>query len=96
MEIGVEAHSSQADSFAVVPETTAEPSVWETERGNAFMVARCNQSRSQEIYALDASAVTRANAATADRISRSAVEAKRTGPRHRLDRDRESRCQSRS
>jgi hypothetical protein len=31
MEIGVEAHFFQADSSAVVPETTAELSAWKTE-----------------------------------------------------------------
>jgi hypothetical protein len=43
MDVRFGAHFSQADSFAVVPESTAEPSAWETERGKGFHDHQCNR-----------------------------------------------------
>jgi hypothetical protein len=43
IEVDCDAHFSQADSFAVVPEPTAEPSVWETERGKCSHDHQCNR-----------------------------------------------------
>jgi hypothetical protein len=51
IEVDCDAHFSQADSFAVVPEPTAEPSAWETERGRCFHDHQCNQRLSQGLTA---------------------------------------------
>jgi hypothetical protein len=51
IEVDCDAHFSQADSFAVVPEPTAEPSAWETERGRCFHDHQCNQRLSQRLTA---------------------------------------------
>jgi hypothetical protein len=51
IEVDCDAHFSQADSFAVVREPTAEPSAWETERGRCFHDHQCNQRLSQGLTA---------------------------------------------
>jgi hypothetical protein len=64
MDVRFDAHFSQADSFAVVPEPTAEPSAWETERGKCFHDHQCNRRLSQGLttemqYVVTLAALTR-------------------------------------
>jgi hypothetical protein len=64
IEVGFDEHFSQADSFAVVPESTAEPSAWETERGKCFHDHQCNRRLSQGLttemqYVVTLAALTR-------------------------------------